>query len=227
MDDPAGARPHDDAVAVLSALSGRWGVVAVVSGRPAGFLAEHLAGAGRTEFLGLYGLERATGGAPEVTTHPAGETWRAAVASAADEAESAAPAGTAVERKGLTVTLHYRAVPARGTEVDRLGAELAARHGLRAHPGKMSVELRPPVEVDKGTVLAELSSGLAAVAFAGDDIGDLPAFAVLEGLRAAGIATLTVASGGAETPPEVVTAADMAVAGPDGILAVLRRLAQG
>lgn len=214
-------------MAVLSALSWRWGAVAVVSGRPAGFLAQHLSGAGRTEFLGLYGLEKARAGSPEVTTHPDGERWRAAVASAGDEAEKAMPAGTGVERKGLTVTLHYRAVPALGPEVDRLAAEVAGRHGLSPHTGKMSVELRPPVEVDKGTVIEELSSGLAAVAFAGDDIGDLPAFEALDAMRSAGVVTLSVASGGAETPPEIVAAADLAVDGPEGILAVLRRLAEG
>lgn len=227
VDDPAAARPHDDAVATLSRLSARWGVVAVVSGRPAGFLVEHLAGAGRTRFLGLYGLERASGDSASVETHPDGVPWRQAVSAAADEAESTPIPGMGVERKGLTVTLHYRAEPGRAAEVDRLAAGLAARHGLHAHAGKMSVELRPPVEVDKGTVLAELSSGLAAVAFAGDDIGDLPAFAALRAMRGAGTVTLSVASGGAETPPEVVAAADLAVDGPDGILAVLHRLAEG
>lgn len=227
VDDPAAARPHDDAVAVLGRLASRWGVVAVVSGRPAGFLAEHLSGAGRTRFLGLYGLESAGGGAPGVTTHPDAVAWRTPVGAAADEAEAAVPPGVGVERKGLTVTLHYRAVPDQGSVVDRLAAELAGRHGLEAHPGKMSAELRPPVDVDKGTVLSGLASGLSAVAFAGDDIGDLPAFAALASMRSAGVTTLSVASGGPETPPEVVGAADLAVDGPDGILAVLAQLAGG
>ncbi len=212
---------------MLARLSERWGVVAVVSGRPAGFLAEHLAGAGRTRFLGLYGLERASGDSLSVVTHPDAAGWRDAVTAAADEAESTVPPGVAVERKGLTVTLHYRAAPERAAEVDRLAGDLAARHALQPHAGKMSVELRPPVEVDKGTVLAELSAGLAAVAFAGDDIGDLPAFAALRAMRSAGTVTLSVASGGPETPAQVVAAADRAVDGPDGILAVLHRLADG
>lgn len=227
VDDPAAARPHDDAVHVLGRLSERWGVVAVVSGRPAGFLAEHLAGAGHTRFLGLYGLERASGDSSSVVTHPDAAGWRDAVAAAAAEAESSVPPGVAVEGKGLTVTLHYRAAPERAAEVDRLAEELSRRHALQAHAGKMSVELRPPVEVDKGTVLTELSAGLEAVAFAGDDIGDLPAFSALRALRSAGTVTLSVASGGPETPAEVVDAADLAVDGPDGILAVLHRLAQG
>lgn len=225
VDDPAAARPHTEAVAVLSSLASRWGTVAVVSGRPASFLAEHLRGAGRTDFLGLYGLERVTGGASEVTTRAGAERWRQPVADAAEEAEAALPSGVSVERKGLTVTLHFRAVPAARQEVEGVAARLATGHGLRAHDGKMSVELRPPVEVDKGTVISELASGLAAVAFAGDDIGDLPAFAALVRLRSAGTSTLSVASGGAETPREVTEAADLTVDGPDGIVDVLRRLA--
>lgn len=210
---------------MLSSLASRWGKVAVVSGRPAAFLAEHLQGAGRTEFLGLYGLEQAVGGSSKVTTRPEAERWRQPVAAAAAEAEAILPSGTSVERKGLTVTLHFRAVPAVRAEVERAAADLAGRHGLQAHDGKMSVELRPPVEVDKGTVIAELAGGLAAVAFAGDDIGDLPAFAVLDRMRSAGTATLSVASGGTETPAQVLAAADLTVDGPEGILAVLRRLA--
>lgn len=225
VDDPAAARPHADAVAVLASLSARWGRVAVVSGRPAAFLAEHLAGAGGTRFLGLYGFEQAGGGSSRVETHPAAERWREAVAGAAREAEGRVPPGVVVERKGLTVTLHFRAVPDQAAEVDRLARDLSERHDLQGHDGKMSVELRPPVDIDKGTVVTELASGLAAVAFAGDDVGDLPAFAALARMRAAGVVTVSIASGGAETPPAVAAAADVTVDGPDGVLKVLRRLA--
>lgn len=225
VDDPAAARPHGDAVAILAGLAGKWGKVAVVSGRPAAFLVEHLAGASGTDFLGLYGLEQASGGSTEVTTRADAERWRDTVGAAAAEAERTLPAGTSVERKGLTVTLHYRSSPGARDDVEAAAAALAERHGLDRHDGKMSVELRPPVDVDKGTVVSDLASGLAAVAFAGDDIGDLPAFAALDRLRASGTTTLSVASGSPETPAPVTEAADVTVQGPDGILELLRRLA--
>ena len=207
---------------VLSELASRWGTVAVVSGRPVAFLAEHLGGSGATVFHGLYGLERAnaSGG---VETDPAAAAWRAAVDSAATEAEAELGPG-AVERKGLTVTLHYRTDPGREAEVTRLAAGLAGRSGLVAHDAKMSVELRPPVRTDKGTVLRQSAAGLVAVAFAGDDLGDLPAYAVLAELRAAGVATLSIAAGGDETPPAVLEVADLTVEGPSGIIEVLRQL---
>ncbi len=223
VEDPASARPHDQAVEVLRVLSRRWGRVAVISGRPAAFLVEHLRGSGATRFYGLYGLERSGPDGP-VETHPDALRWRRAVDEAAEVAEMTLGA-SAVERKGLTLTLHYRSIPERRVAVQGLTNDLAARTGLVAHGGKMSVELRPPVGVDKGRVVRELAGGLRAAVFAGDDLGDLPAFAEMAALRGAGVATLTVASGGGETPVEVLEAADVTVNGPEGIMSVLRELA--
>jgi trehalose 6-phosphate phosphatase len=88
----------------------------------------------------------------------------------------------------------------------------------------MSVELHPPVAVDKGTVVEELASGLAAVCFVGDDIGDLPAFDALDRLAARGLSTLRVAVGTSESVSEIVERADVLVDGPSGALAFLRSL---
>ena len=61
VEDPAAARPLDGVADLLVRLSRRFGVVAVVSGRPAAFLAEHLSavddGARQLRLVGLYGLE--------------------------------------------------------------------------------------------------------------------------------------------------------------------------
>ena len=43
----------------------------------------------------------------------------------------------------------------------------------------MAVELRPPVAIDKGDAVRALVEGFDVGAFAGDDTGDLPAFAAL------------------------------------------------
>lgn len=223
MGDPAAARPLPGVSELLARVAGRWGTVAVVSGRPASFLAEHLVGAGRTRLFGLYGLEQVVGGS-EVEPMAGAEPWRAVVNEAADRIAAAAPPGVVVERKGLTVTLHYRADPARQAWVEDQAATVGGRLGLHRHPGKMSVELRPPVEVDKGTVVDGLSGGLTAVLFAGDDSGDLPAFDTLARLRQGGRAALAVAVGGPETPQAVIRAAGMVVEGPEGVVAVLRRL---
>jgi trehalose 6-phosphate phosphatase len=198
--------------------------VVVVSGRPVTYLTAHLSGAGTTELIGLYGMERASG-AGTIDVTPAALAWRSDLAAAADEAEATAPDGVIVERKGLATTLHYRLAPGQAGWVERFAADQATRRGVVAHPGKMSAELRPPVTTDKGTVVAELSSGLEAVCFVGDDMGDLPAFSQLARLRADGRSTLAVAVETAETPPRLVEAADLIVEGPEGVAGLLDSLA--
>jgi len=89
----------------------------------------------------------------------------------------------------------------------------------------MVLELRPP-GFDKGGVLRRLADERrpGAVLFAGDDVGDLPGFAAVEQLRGAGTPGLTVASASAEAA-DVAEAADIAVDGPAGVVALLVRLA--
>jgi trehalose 6-phosphate phosphatase len=217
--DYQSAQPLPEAASLLRRLAGRYARVAVISGRPLAYLAEHLPGAGGTELIGLYGLERS--GRPPT---PAVEKWRAAAATVARVARAEAPDGVVIESKGLAVTLHYRTAPEHQVWVERFAGGQAAQTGLVAHPGKMSVELRPDVRTDKGTVVAELSENLDAVCFIGDDRGDLPAFAVLERLRAGGVETLAVAVDGPETPTDLKSAADLVVDGPGAVMDLLSRL---
>ena len=224
VEDPAAARPLAGAVEVLHALSRRYGRVAVVSGRPAAFLAARLRLAEAPELFvaGLYGMEYAEGDA--VTTHPRATEWRGLIETIACEAEEQAPKGVHVERKGLSVTLHFRTAPEHGGWVRTWCEEAAARTGLVVHPARMSDELRPAVEVDKGTVVAELAEGLSAVCFVGDDVGDLPAFEALDRLRDEGVTTLKVVVGSAEVPRRLAEAADVVVDGPAAALTLLRQL---
>ena len=80
----------------------------------------------------------------------------------------------------------------------------------------MSVELHPPVPLDKGRVVREWAGAAGSVVFAGDDAGDLPAFRRAGRAAPGGRATLAVAVTGPEAPPAVVEAADLTVAGPAG-----------
>ncbi|MGH9165463.1 MAG: trehalose-phosphatase [Acidimicrobiales bacterium] len=225
VEDPAVSRPLPGAVDVLHRLADRYAVVAVVSGRPVAFLAEHLgmAGGGRLVLAGLYGLERVDGGAP--STAPGVEAWRPVVAEVAALAEATAPPGLRVERKGLSVAVHYRGEPALQEWAEAFARRQAARTGLARHPARMSQELRPPLPVDKGSVVAGLVAGLDAACFVGDDQGDLPAFAALDELRRTpGRHALKVAVRSTEAPPALLAAADLLVDGPEGALALLRQL---
>ena len=61
--------------------------------------------------------------------------------------------------------------------------------------------------------------------FAGDDVGDLDAFAALDRLRASGLWTCGVVARGRETLPQVEAAADLVVDGPLGVAALLGSIA--
>jgi len=220
VDLPAAARPIDGAVEALAELAERYRLVAVVSGRPVAFLQQHLPVS--VELVGLYGLEWVRDG--EAIDHPDALPWRAVVERATAAALKELPPDVLVEPKGLTVTLHYRTAPERAVDIERWAAARAAVDGLVLHTGKMSVELHPPLAVDKGTTVRALATGLRAVGFIGDDIGDLPAFAALADLRAAGVATVSIAVRSAEPPRAVLDAADVVVEGPAGALDVLQRL---
>ena len=239
--DPAEARALEGAADVLTLLARRFGVVAVVSGRPVSFLAERLApatggpaGSGPAgsndrahglRLVGLYGLEWADGDGG-VTVHPEADRWRTAVDGAMGRLRSAAPPGVVVEGKGLAVTVHWRQAPEAAAWAAGAAAAESERSGLQAHPGRMSIELRPALDVDKGSATRGLVEGCSAACYLGDDLGDLPAFAALAELASrTGMATVSVAVVDGESDPQVAASADLTVSGPGEALALLEWLA--
>jgi trehalose 6-phosphate phosphatase len=233
VDDPAEARPLPAVVDLLPRLAARYRRVAVVSGRPAGFLVEQLGlGRGATGHgpsviaSGLYGLEWAGGGGV-VHTRPEAEAWRDVVDRVERAARAAAPPGMLVEHKGLTVAFHWRTATAQAGWARSFAEKAARESSLELHPGKMNIELRPPLPADKGTVVSELCRDLGAACFVGDDRGDLAAFGALDHLATQGIVTCKVAVASAEVPTELATAADLVVDGPEGVAALLEWLAAG
>lgn len=217
--DPATAAPLPGVPEVLARLARRFAVVGVVSGRPVSYLVDRL---GEGLWLaGLYGLEVFDRG--QLVVSPAGERWRAVVAETTREA--VAELGSVVEDKGLSLVLHHRAAPDQESPLRAWAEDAAARTGLVVRPAKSSVELAPPVETDKGTVVARAAAGAAAACFFGDDVGDLAAFGALDRLAATGAHVVRVAVRGPEAPPELIGRADVVVDGPEGALALLSRLA--
>lgn len=222
--DPAAARPLPGTCELLAALAGRLAVVAVVSGRPASFLRDVLGTPLGVRLAGLYGMEE-VGPDGTVRADPEAEGWRPAVASATQVLATTLPPGAHVEEKGLSVAVHWRRAP--GAERDALAAarQAAAREGLVLQAGRMSVELRPPAHADKGTVVERLAGQLGVVAYAGDDAGDLPAFAALDSMRASGRTVVRIAVADEESPPSLISAADVVVDAPEEALSLLRALA--
>lgn len=81
--------------------------------------------------------------------------------------------------------------------------------------------------MDKGVALAEYvrEVGAGSVLYAGDDLGDLPAFAAVEKLRSNGTPGLLVCSGSTEVP-ELTDRADLSVPGPGAVVGFLAELAR-
>jgi trehalose 6-phosphate phosphatase len=220
VDDPAQARALDGAAETLAALAGRFERVGVISGRPVRFLLDAV-GAPGVDLWGEYGLERAVDG--EIVAADGAGSWRGVVEDVAKRADAAGVAEL-VERKSLSLTLHWRADPRRADDVRLWAADEAARTGLELTDARKAVELRPPVRRDKGTALSDAAAGLAAVCFLGDDRGDLAAFDALDRLAADGVSAARIGVRSVEMPEELERRADVIVDGPQGALALLRAL---
>ena len=227
--DPEQARAHPAIPGVLTRLAGAGVRVAVVTGRPAGRAVDFggLAGVPGLVVLGHYGAQRWEGGRLSETEEPPGvvEARRRLPGLLAG---LGAPAGTWVEDKGRAVAVHTRRTADPQAAFDLLRGpvqDLAAETGLLVEPGRLVLELRP-AGADKGDALRGLVAERrpSAVAFVGDDLGDLAAFAAVVELRDAGLPGLLVCSGSSEVTA-LAEQADLVVDGPDGVVALLSALA--
>lgn len=220
--EPSAARPCAGAGAALDALSGRYARVAVISGRPLAFLEPLLP---LTIDIGaLYGLQRRSSGVR--WEHPEAPAWRRVVASVAQRASrDLVSAGVVVEDKGLSLTLHTRRAPQGHEQAAAWAGAVAAKTGLEARAAKASIELHPPLPIDKGTLVTEWSAGASTIAYAGDDLGDLAAFAALDQLATDRTrTTVRIAVDGPEAPAPLIDAADVVLANPAALVELLQRL---
>lgn len=234
IDDPDQAVADPDAVAALAELGSLIGTVAVVTGRPArtavrlGGFAEH-PGLGSMVVLGQYGVERwdAATGVFDLPPEPAEVT--AAGEELPGLLDSLGLGAARVEHKGRALGVHTRELEhpqqAFQTLLEPVRA-LADRHGLTVEPGRNVLEIRAP-GTDKGDAVRRLvaETGATQVIFAGDDLGDLPAFEAVADLRQDGVAGLLVASASHEEQA-LSDRADVVVDGPAGIAAWLRGLSE-
>ncbi len=205
----AGARP------VLSRLVERYRVVAAISGRTRDEL-EGLVDVVGVRLIGSYGL--ASGPVPADVI--------SAVLAAADEVE-----GAWMETKGATIAVHYRATRDAGAAgrllQERLSA-LALPARMALVPGKYVVELVPAgLPLKEGAVERIIQDEqLRAALYAGDDLADFLAFEALDRARGDGRLehAVKVAVRGAETPEELMAAADVVVDGPAEMIDLLATL---
>jgi trehalose 6-phosphate phosphatase len=224
VDRPSEAVPAAGAVDALRALAPRVRALALVTGRPADVV---VALAGLSDVpgllvLGQYGAQRWDGA--DVTSPP---PLPGVAQARADLPALLAHEGAALEDKGISLVVHTRRSPDPAGAQARLAEpvrQVAAAAGLELHPGRLVLELRPP-GYDKRSALLSLCDPVpAGVLFAGDDLGDLPAFDAVDELRQAGAVGVRVCSGSEEGPGVLRERADVVVDGPAGVVELLRVL---
>jgi trehalose 6-phosphate phosphatase len=211
---PIVARPELAAVpdatrAVLARLAARYLLVACVSGRT-GEEAGRLVGVEGIRYVGNHGLELV----------PEAEELAGRIGAFRDSVS------LEVEDKRLTLSYHFREAAdeaAARAELEQV-ASRARDEGLVPRWGRKVLEIRPPVEADKGTAVRALlaEAGASRALYAGDDTTDLDAF---EGLENAGLEhAVRVAVVSTEGPASLAETADLLVKSPEEMVTLLSSL---
>lgn len=224
-----------DVAELLEQARSRFDVVAAVSGRSA-LDAARLVGMRDIIYIGNHGLERLSpqdDGQLALTIAPEAEPYAAEVIAALDDIEETLGPrfpGLLVERKGVTGSIHVRRtenpIAAEEAVMHELARSGAAR-ALRVTRGKMVVEVRPPVAVDKGVAVAALieERGLRGALYLGDDRTDIDAFRTVRRLTEAGVsAGAAIAVLHSDSPASLAEEADVALATIESVPQFLRWL---
>ncbi len=205
---------------LLHQLHQHLALVAVISGRAAADVRQRV-NLPELVYVGNHGLERWHDG--DVVAAPEVEPYIAALAAARAVVERIAPEGMWVEDKRATLSVHYRAAAdptAVTAEYGPLMQQIADDNGLHLFPGRMIFELRPPLDVNKGTAFATLVDqyALDAAVFVGDDTTDADAMRVARALRHDGRCySLAVAVESDDMPAVVAESADLLTSGVNDV----------
>jgi trehalose 6-phosphate phosphatase len=207
VDRPEDARVPDETRAELRRLANAYALVACVSGRT-GSDARRIVGLDELVYVGEHGLE----------LDPAAPQWRERIRAFAETV------AWPVEDKGLTLSFHYRTAedPEAAEAFLLRAAEQARDDGLVPRFGRMVLEVRPPLQTNKGTAVRALleGRGLTRALYAGDDSTDLDAFRALDDLEW-GVRVGVVSD---EGPRGIVEAADVVVESTEALVDLLRTL---
>jgi trehalose 6-phosphate phosphatase len=212
---------------LLIEIARRYGTVACVSGRAA-TEARRIVALGSIAYVGNHGCELLAARAVDVVLDPEVAPWIERVRAFVELANSLELRRLRVrtEDKGPISAFHWRGVPdedAAAEALRKVEAEAVAA-GFEVHWGRKVLEIRPPLEIDKGRGIVGLLRGGDVVAglYAGDDETDLDAFRGLRTSVPDGALCIGVRS--EETPAGLEREADLMVEGIPGVRRVLQGL---
>jgi trehalose 6-phosphate phosphatase len=226
------ARVPDTTARLLGTLGRRYGLVACITGRSVAE-ARRLVGVGTVSYAGVHGAEVIAPGASKPTLESEFARYEKRVRRfvAEQDTRDVRLLRIRVEDKGPIQAFHWRGAPDETSAHARVEgiAQAAEEAGLGVHWGRKVLEVRPPVEIDKGRAVHDMvtRSGVGTALFGGDDRTDLDAFAALAALVDQGQLDTAVRVGvvSDEAPEEILDQADLTVDGVAGFAAVLEALA--
>src|ERR1022692_107694 len=219
--DPDAVQPVPGVIDQRGELARLAGKVGIISARPVHFRASRFGDAPGISLYGLYGLEAIRDGA--AYTDPAAESWISTVLKVRDKARQELPGDVFVEDKRLAVAFHYRQHPERRAEVEAWARSQARESGLMEQPGRMVIELKPPIPTDKGTVLRAEVKSLRSSWYFGDDVADAKGFEALRSQqeRDPGFLGFCVAVANTEVGQALADQADFSLPSPADMPAFL------
>lgn len=228
-------RPEDVVLApamgrLIRTLAHKYLAVAIVSGRPA-TEAKRIAGNSEIAIIGNHGFETLLPGHASMVCDEA-QPHVPDVRELVKYLKSLLPAvnlGITVDDKTATASIHYRRSGDPEKALDFIRGKiypLIEKLGLEAREGRMVVDVRPPVAIDKGVAIGRLMDRLNATRalYAGDDTTDVDALKELRRRRkkqvVVGIGVISD-----EMPSELLRYSDLMVERVSGVETVLQILA--
>jgi trehalose 6-phosphate phosphatase len=209
----------------LRSLVKRLPLMAAISGRLTKVL-RRLVGVDGVVYYGNHGLERWFKGHIEIRSSAQGYVGKT-TAVIKELSPLLLPLGVVFEDKGAGLVFHYRTLPNREKVRETILKEISrspAAQSFKVDQARAVIELRPPLEVSKGSVLRELieSYHLKAAVYMGDDVSDIDAFDTMRALsRGAEFQGLALGVVGEETPPNVAERANLLLRGVSEVEAFL------
>lgn len=208
--EPAAVSPS--LKAAIAELTARCAVVALISGRPTAAIRQMIDVPG-VEIFGLHGFQRVQNGRPMLA--PGVEQWKQPLEQATLELAAVVERfGVTLESKEVSVVINWRlsATPDIVPEVVAAVRAVAEAHGLAVMPARRSLEVHPPMKVNKGTCMTVLAHEykLQGIIYLGDDHSDIASFVAIRGMRADGLLDgLALGVQSSEMPAGLVAAADL------------------
>jgi trehalose 6-phosphate phosphatase len=223
---------------LLIEISRRYRLVGCVSGRRAA-TARQIVAIGSIAYIGNHGGELLRPGATRPELDPDLTAWSERVRAFARQVHTPEHERARVrsEDKDAIAAFHWRGAPDEqaAAALVRKIAERAEDEGFAVHWGRMVLEVRPPVALDKGLGVSALLQSVVdrdngppikSALYVGDDSTDIDAFRALRSRVDEGALELAVcvAVGSEEAPAGLAEQADLTIDGQGGVRGLLEAL---